>query len=419
MKLIKWMLLGGSITLFCECNKPDTDSSIVSETVISFITPTHGPYNTIDTIRGSGFETDIAKDSVFFNGHYATILNASSTQLIVRVPSLAGTGNVTVKINSKTTQGPVFTYDTTIYTSTLAGNGTAGFANGTGISASFSQPAGLSVDAEGNVYVADYGNAAIRKITPDGIVSTFYQSPVALYGLVLAPDGNFYATDVNIYIWKITQAGSASIFAGTNQYATIDGPVATAAFKSPIGIAVDAAANFYISDENGYTIRKITGGIVSTIAGNGTFGGTDGPALSAKFWDPRGVAVDNKGTVYIADGIGHNIRKLSDGNVSTFAGSTEPGDINGVGTAARFGQLNSIYIDSLNNLVVPDIDNNMIRKVTPAGAVTTYIMYGAGDVDGAAPNAGIHGPHFITFDKKGNGYFSEYFNHKIRKIEFK
>jgi hypothetical protein len=236
---------------------------------------------------------------------------------------------------------------------------------------------------------------------------------------VLAPDGNFYATDVNIYIWKITPEGSASIFAGTNQYGTINGPVNIAAFKSPIGIAVDAAGNFYISDENGYTIRKISSGIVSTLAGDGTFGGTDGPALSAKFWDPRGIAVDANGTVYIADGLGHNIRKLSGGNVTTFAGSTEPGDVDGIGITARFGHLNSIYIDSLNNLVVPDIDNDRIRKVTPDGTVVTYIMYGSGDVDGLGPYASVNGPHFITFDKKGNGYFSDYFNNKIRKIEFK
>jgi hypothetical protein len=419
MKLIKGMLWANIILLFCQCNKPGTDSPVVTETIIFSITPTHGPYNTIDTINGSGFDPNAANDSVFFNGHYATILNATSNRLIAQVPSLAGTGNVTVKINSKTTQGPVFKYDTTIYTSTFAGNGTAGFINGTGIAASFNRPAGITIDNEGNIYVADYGNAAIRKITPAGAVSTLYQSVGALYGLVLAPDGNFYATDVNIYIWKITPQGTASIFAGTNQYGTINGPVNTAAFKSPIGIAVDAAGNFYISDENGYTIRKISNGIVSTLAGDGTFGGTDGPALSAKFWDPRGIAVDANGTVYIADGLGHNIRKLSGGNVTTFAGSTEPGDVDGIGTTARFGHLNSIYIDPLNNLVVPDIDNDRIRKVTPDGTVTTYIMYGKGDVDGPGPYASVHGPHFITFDKKGNGYFSDYFNNKIRKIEFK
>lgn len=419
MKLIKWMLWVGIIVLFYQCNKPKKDPPVTSQTVISFITPTHGPYNTIDTINGSGFDPNAANDSVFFNGHYGAILNATSTRLIVQVPSLAGTGNVMVKINSITTQGSVFKYDTIVYTSTLAGSGVAGFANGIGTLASFNHPAGITADVDGNIYVADFGNSAIRKITPAGIVSTLYQSPAALYGLVLAPDGNFYATDINIYIRKITPVGFASIFAGTNQYGTIDGPVNTAAFKSPIGIAVDAAGNFYISDENGYTIRKISNGIVTTIAGSGALGGTDGPALSAKFWDPRGIAVDANSTVYIADGIGHNIRKLSGGNVTTFVGSTQPGYADGIGTAASFGQLNSIYIDSFNNLVVPDIDNNRIRKVTPDGTVTTYIMYGTGDVDGPVPYASVRGPHFITFDKKGNGYFTDYFNNKIRKIEFK
>ena len=419
MRLRNWILFIGVNLLFCQCDKPESDLPAINNTVISSIAPTHGPYNTIDTIFGSGFDPNAANDSVFFNGHYAKILEATSTRLIVQVPSLAGTGNVTVKINSIITKGPVFKYDTTVYTSTLAGTGSAGFANGIGSSASFNEPAGIVVDADGNVYVADNGNSAIRKITPDGVVSTLYQSPTALYGLVLAPDGNLYATDGNIYIWKITLTGAASIFAGTNQDGPIDGPVHSAAFDRPIGIAVDAAGNFFIAESNSYIIRKISKGIVSTIAGMGVFGGTDGPALSAKFWLPRGIAVDAAGTIYIADGNAHNIRKLSGGIVTTFAGSTEPGYLNGIGTAARFGHLNSIYIDAFNNLLVPDIDNHNIRKIAPDGTVSTFILYGVGDLDGPVPNASIRTPHFITFDKKGNGYFTEFLNHKVRKIEFK
>ena len=157
--------------------------------------------------------------------------------------------------------------------STLAGNGTLGFAEGTGAVARFYQPTGLAFDADGNMYVADNQNHRIRKITPAGEVSTF--------------------------------AGS-----GTAGFA--DGSGTAAQFESPFGVAVDVGGNVYVADTYNHRIRKINpAGVVSTLAGNGSYGYADGGGAAAKFYVPKGVAVDPAGNVYVADENNNRIRKIT------------------------------------------------------------------------------------------------------------
>ncbi|RYY13838.1 MAG: hypothetical protein EOO36_15190, partial [Cytophagaceae bacterium] len=238
-----------------------------------------------------------------------------------------------------------------VYTtvSTLAGNGTTGSANGAATVAQFSAPEGVAVDAQGNVYVADNGNSLIRKITPAGVVSTLAGN--GTYGLVNGPgatasfsgpadvalDGqnNVYVADFdNNCIRKITPAGVVSTFAGTSTAGLVDGPATTARFSNPNGLAIDAQGNVYVADYFNYAIRKITpAGVVSTVAGTGTRGYVDGAGNTAQFMGPEGLTINAQGTLFVADFGGGRIRKITPaGVVSTLAGAGTRGQANGPGS---------------------------------------------------------------------------------------
>ncbi len=209
--------------------------------------------------------------------------------------------------------------------STLAGDGRHGFADGQTGLAKFNSPMGIAADTSGNIYVADFGNNRIRKITPAGAVSTLagdgvrgfadgtdssahFYSP---FGIAVDGQGNVYVADRdNNRIRKITSAGVVSTLAGDGVQGFADGAGSSACFNSPLGIAVDGQGNVYVADFGNNRIRKITSaGVVSTLAGDGTAGSTDGPGSSAKFYNPTGVAVDGQGNIYVAD-YAHGIRKI-------------------------------------------------------------------------------------------------------------
>ncbi len=263
---------------------------------------------------------------------------------------------------------------------TLAGqNGVSGAANGSGTSASFNNPHGMVCDQAGNLFVADRNNHLIRKITPAGVVSTF--------------------------------AGSGS--AGSS-----DGIGAAASFFEPWGIAIDQSGNLYVADTKNYLIRKITPtAVVTTIAGVGTSGVTDGPASSAQFGFPTGIAVDASGNIYVSEFMTHVIRKISNGNVTTFAGTAfQSGDANGTGNNAKFDHPHSLAIGQSGNLFVTDTWNNKIRKITPSGVVSTYAGSTAGYVDGAASVSKFDNPLGICADASGDIFVGDVNNFCIRKI---
>ena len=228
----------------------------------------------------------------------------------------------------------------------------SGYTDGTGTSAKFYNPTGVAVDGAGNVYVADLSNHRIRKITTSGVVSTLAGSGTSGYtdgtgtsakfsyptGVAVDGAGNVYVADLfNHRIRKITTSGVVSTLAGSaSGYA--DGTGTSAQFSYPTGVAVDGAGNVYVADYNNHRIRKITtSGVVSTLAGSGTPGYTDGTGTSAKFSSPTGVAVDGAGNVYVADYNNHRIRKITtSGVVSTLAGSGKAGYTDGTGTSAKF-----------------------------------------------------------------------------------
>jgi hypothetical protein len=258
-----------------------------------------------------------------------------------------------------------------------------GVSDGIGRDARFRDAIGVAVDRQRNVYVADQYNLSIRKVSPSGAVTT-------LAGLFYTPG---------------QQNGSGSV----------------ARFSFPEGVATDAADNVYVADTVNGRIRKITPqGMVSTVAGAGS-GSADGPAATARFQRPAGVAAAADGTVYVADTGNHTIRKISaSGEVTTLAGTAgAAGSANGVGSSARFYYPNSVALDQGGNLYVADRWNQVIRKVTPEGTVSTFCggMGLRGSADGPCSTARFAYPGAIAITAIGEFYIADTFNYCIRKID--
>ena len=323
-----------------------------------------------------------------------------------------------------------------ITVTTLAGSGTAGFINGTGAAASFNGVWSVGVDGSGNVYVVDAANNVIRKITAAGVVTTWVGSGIVGFAdgtgaaaqfnspheLAVDNSGNVYLVDQNNQkIRKITPAGSVSTIAGTGVAGYKDGPVSIAQFSFPSGVAVDASGNVYVADYQNNAIRKISGGVVSTLAG-GTQGSVDGTGTAASFNQPDNIAIDNTGNLFVTDWGNHKIRKVtSAGVVTTFAGSGTAAFANGTGTAASFNHPWGIAIDGNNNLYIGDEYNNMIRKITSAGVVTTLAGTSAqGSTNGISSSATFNAPLGVSVDATGaNVYVADWQNNLVRKINVK
>lgn len=311
--------------------------------------------------------------------------------------------------------------------STIAGS-TQGYLDGNSTIAQFNIPIGLTADIEGNIYVADYYNHKIRKIDPNGVVSTFAGSTQGYADgeaseakfnhpqfIIIDNVGNLYVSDlVNRKIRKITPAGMVSTFAGTS-VGTADGHVSVAQFSGNAGIAFDSQGNLFVADSN--KIRKIdTNGMVSTLAGSSMAGFADGSGALAKFNNPLGIAIDTNNIIYVADNVNNKIRMVTpDGVVSTLAGSTA-GYEDGAGNLAKFNLPCGVAIHLNGNVYVTDILNNKIRKIDTVGNVTTLAGSTLGYADGSVTEAKFYYPQGIFVDPNGNVYIGDLYNYKIRKI---
>lgn len=318
--------------------------------------------------------------------------------------------------------------------STYAGSGTAGATNATGTAARFNFPTGVAMDVSGNVYVTDFNTNLIRKISTATVVTTFagsggwavtngtgtaasFKFPL---GIAIDLSGNVYVSDQwGHTIRKITPAAVVTTLAGSGTSGSTDATGTAASFSFPAGLAVDASGNVYVADNGNNKIRKITpAGVVTTIAGSGVAGTTNGTGTAATFSSPYGITIDASGNLFVSDAGGHKIRKITPaGVVTTFAGSGAVGSADATGTAATFNQPNGLTIDGASNIYVADYGNNKIRQITSAGVVTTYAGTGvAGSNNGATTVATFYLPTGVIADASGFVYVADQSNNKIRQI---
>ncbi len=317
----------------------------------------------------------------------------------------------------------------------VAGTDSPGYINGVGKAARFNHPFGLALDQSGHLYVADQANSVIRSISPASVVNTLAGTPGIAgavngadslasfnrpFGVAVDGSGNVYVADAgNNLIRKIAANGTVSNFAGTGLAGAADGKD-SASFNSPLGVTVDGSGNVYVADYGNNEIRKITpSGVVSTLAGKaGVAGNADGLDTAARFNLPESLTVDGNGNVFVADNGNNEVRKVTPaGQVSTVAGNGSPGKINGNGSGASFNSPFGIAIDGAGNLYVADSGNNLIREISQAGQVSTFAGSGVkGSSDAGAAQATFNTPAGIVVDVAGNVYVSDENNNIIRKI---
>ncbi len=331
---------------------------------------------------------------------------------------------------------------------TVAGNGQTGFSGdgGPALSAAFGGSiGGIAADLFGNIYVSDYWNHRIRAFQENGSIRTVVGTGISGFGgdggpaasaLLNGPGGltmdtpqnSLLIADIgNNRIRSVNAANAITTVAGTGISGFMgDGATAlNAAFDGPVAVMTDAANAFFIADTKNLRLRKMqAGGNINTVAGNGQyfFFGDNGPATNAVMSFAAGVATDASGNVYVADGDNHRVRKITPaGTITTFAGTGLPGSA-GDGGPATSAMLNvpfGLVFDSSGNLLIAEFRNHRVRKVTPAGTISTVAGSGApgyGGDGGQAAAARLNNPTGVGVDQSGNILIADYGNSRIRMV---
>lgn len=349
-----------------------------------------------------------------------TVLTTSSLEWGVTDDTTVAPGSLTLRLDPN-------------YVTTYAGT-TNGYLDGTRETAQFKNPYDVIYDAQGNLFVSDYGDHRIRKITPAGAVSTWVGSgsmgnvpgkgtaatisrPL---GMVFDSHGDMFVISYGggHNIWKITPDGQAEIFAGstTGQSGSADGTGTAARFYHPIGLAIDSADNLYVADNGNHLIRKITPNkVVTTLAGS-TPGYADGTGTAAQFSGPFGICVAGNGDLYVADSNNRRIRKVTpDGVVTTFTGTGAGGFGDGSADSATFASPRYVTISSYGTLFLTD--SNMLRKVAPDGTVTTIAGSTlSGSEDGLASAARFSSPYGLKALADDTLVVADFGNSRIRRV---
>jgi hypothetical protein len=425
-----------------------TSSTAATSTITSFM-PTIGATGDSVTITGANFSAALTGNTVKFNGTQATVTAATATSITATVPSGATSGTLTVTTNSVVaTSSSSFTtmmggavqngpLSLTTVVTTLAGNGAAGSIDGTGTAASFYGTLDTTTDGT-NLYVADKLNHLIRKVViATGVVTTLAGSRVTMASVdgtgiaasfanpsgVTTDGTNLYVVDTGKIRKIIIATGEVSTLAGNGScsptFSGTDGTGAAAqfCFNSVLlsGITTDGT-NLYLVD--GSTIRKvvIATGVVTTLAGSGVLGSTDGIGTAATFHVPSGITTDGT-NLYVTDGWAHYIRKIviATGVVTTLAGSGASNIVDGTGTAASVSIISGITTDG-TSLYVSDVTT--IRKIVIATGVVTTLAGSAGSfpvTNGTGATAKFFSTAGITTD--GLNLYVAADNYSIRRVQ--
>jgi IPT/TIG domain len=444
-----------------DCNKTSTGTTVT----VTGVNPTHGNAGTLVTITGTGFNPDHNIDSVGFGFVAGKVVSATSTQIVVTAPpnpdpAISDSVPVLVAIQGALVGAGYFTYDkigvTADAVSSFAGSGRSGSKDDSATNASFSSPENGAFDKYGNLYVADYGNNEIRKITPNGVVSTFAGNTTAGFvnghgksasfsapsGLVFDTQGNLYVSDeLNNAIRKIDPSGNVSTFAGNGNIGVGNGIGTAAQFQRPIGIAIDTlGGNLFVADSRNNMIREInlSTAMVTTLAGQIGFGAVDGAPYLASFNSPRGIALTSavgQVNLFIADYGNNKIREIVILNNTTAIVLTLAGNPTGApgfgATPISFNGPNSVAIGTAKDgatpeLFVADANNHAIRydpnfdpnSNLPLSATLTLTGNGSsGLTNGSYANARFDFPDGVVFNPiDRNLYVIEFGNNDIRKI---
>lgn len=358
--------------------------------------PILGAKNNVFTLYNPGIQ-DSGQYSVTVSNTLGTATSTPATLTVVAALAFASpyglaydaSGNLYV---SDVNAHAIWKVDATNHKTLLAGSpGVPGSADGIGSAAQFRYPGGLAFDPAGNLLVADTGNHTLRRIAPDGTVTTVagaagtagytdgvgsaarFNAPV---GLAVDGTGFVYIADSqNQVIRRMAPDGTVSTYAGTPGQPGFTDGASGALFNQPNGLALKADGTLLVADYGNSALRAVsTAGQVSTLAGRGTHGFADGNKATALLYWPVGLAVDAAGTTWVADTYNHVVRKvLADGTVSTLAGlGTTSGNVDGTGTVARFNGPCGIIVAPNGDLVVADTGNRYLRRVTATGVVTTF-----------------------------------------------
>ncbi len=328
----------------------------------------------------------------------------------------------------------------------VAGSGQAGFSGDTGpaATANLDHPYGPVIDAAGNLYFADFDNNRVRRISPDGTITTVAGSGQAGFGgdggpataamlnkpvaVAIGPGGTLYIVDTfNMRVRQVSADGIITTVAGSGERPwnpDDDGKPATqAAMWYPSGIAVDATGDLFIADNGNDIIRRVgVDGIITTVAGRFGYGswGDGRPATQAMISKPFNVALDRQGRIYIADSYNHRIRRIGlDGVIETIAGTGAAGysGDGGKATAATLRDPRGVTVDAAGNVYITDTDNNRIRKVDTAGIITTIAGTSPPGSKGSAASAGFYPDGPVAVDNTGHLFVAERSQNRLARID--